>query len=130
MNILEAILRLHGARGTLGSPRESAVAELLGHPDKLVATFAAFTAAENAINRQEATEKSEAFTAIFNFVKSGEQPRAMAAGEKDAIQTELSPFISTAVRQALADRSSSISYDQTDDFVRVLTSPELHDEAA
>src|SRR6202011_2991527 len=50
MNILEAILRFHGVRGKKGSARESQVAELVGRPDKLAATVAAFAAAEDAIN--------------------------------------------------------------------------------
>jgi len=130
MNILEAILRLHGVRGTVGSPRESPVAELLGHPDKLAATVAAFAAAEDAVNSPAATERSEAFKAKFNFVKSGEQPRAMVPADKEGIQTEVMPFIVAAVRQALAEGKWNISDDQADEFVHVLTSPELHEEAA
>jgi hypothetical protein len=130
MNILEAILRLHGVRGTVGSPRESPVAELLGHPDKLAATVAAFAAAEDAVSNPAATERSEAFKAKFNFVKSGEQPRAMAPADKEGIQTEVMPFVVAAVRQALAEGKWNISHDQADEFVHVLTSPELHEEAA
>jgi hypothetical protein len=130
MNILEAILRLHGDRGTVGSPRESAVAELMAQPDKLTETIAAFAAAENAINSQEATERSEAFKATFNFVKSGETPRAMAPADKDDIQAELIPIMAAAVSQALAERNWSISRGQVTEFVHVLTSPELHEEAA
>jgi hypothetical protein len=130
MNILEAILRFHGVRGEMGSARGSQVAELLQHPDKLAATLAAFAAAEDAINSPSATEKSEAFKAIFNFIKSGEKPRAMFPAEKDAIQAEEMPFIILAVRQASTDCGWNISPDQIEDFVRVLTSPELHEEAA
>ena len=130
MNILESILRLHGVQGTKGSPRESPVAELLGHPDKLAATVAAFAAAEDAVNSPAATERSEAFKAKFNFTKSGEKPRAMAPADKDTIQAEVMPLIIAAIRQALAERKSNISPDQVDEFVHVLTSPELHEEAA
>ena len=130
MNILEAILHLHGERGEKGSPRGSRVAELLEHPDKLAVTVAAFAAAENAINSPEATDRSEAFKAKFNFIKSGEKPRAMAPADKDGIQTEVMPFIFAAVRQALTGCKWNISHDQEDEFVRVLTSPELHEEAA
>jgi hypothetical protein len=35
MNILESILRLHGVRGTIASPRDALVAELLGIPTSL-----------------------------------------------------------------------------------------------
>ena len=129
-NILEAILRLHGERGTNGLPRESRVAELLAHPDKLAATLAVFAAAENAINSPESTERSEAFKAKFNFTKSGEKPRAMAPADKDGIQAEVMPLIVAAVRQALAECGWTISHDQTEEFVFVLTSPELHEEAA
>jgi hypothetical protein len=128
-NIVEAILRLHGERGTNGLPRESRLAEFLGHPDKLAATLAAFAAAENAINSSEATERSEAFKANFNFTKSGEKPRAMAPADKDGIQAEVMPLIVTAVRQALTECEWNISHDQTEEFVHVLTSPELHEEA-
>lgn len=130
MNILEAILRLHGEQGEKGFPRESPVAELLEHPDKLAATVAALAAAENAINSPAATERSEAFKQKFNFVKSGEKPRPMAPADKDGIQTEVMPFIIAAVRQALTECNGNISHDQTEEFVRVLTSPELHEEAA
>jgi hypothetical protein len=130
MNILEAILRLHGQRGTKGCPRESRVAALLEHPDKLAATVAALAAAENAINSPAATERSEAFKQKFNFVKSGEKPRPMAPADKDGIQTEVMPFIVAAVGQALAECKPNISGDQTKELVRVLTSPELHEEAA
>jgi hypothetical protein len=102
----------------------------LGHPDKLAATVAAFVAAENAINSPPATAKSEAFKAKFNFVKSGEKPRAMAPADKDAIQAEVMPFIIVAAGQALAECQWNISNDQTEEFVDVLTSPELHEEAA
>ncbi len=130
MNIVEAILRLHGEMGRAGAPRASRVAELLERPDKLAATVVAFSAAESAINSPAATERSEAFKLIFNFVKSGETPRAMAPADKDLIQAEVMPFIVAAVRQALAERQSNISDDQTEEFVRVLTSPELHHDAA
>jgi hypothetical protein len=130
MNILEAILRLHGEQGTIGSPRESRVAELLEEPDKLAATVAAFAAAENAVNSSAATERSEAFKEIFNFVKSGEKPRAMAPADKGGIQALVVPFIVAAVRQALAEGNWADSHDLTEEFVRVLTSPELHEEAA
>jgi hypothetical protein len=102
----------------------------LAHPDKLAATVAAFAAAENAINSPAATERSEAFKAKFNFVKSGEKPRAMAPADKDAIQAEVMPLIVVAVGQALAERQWNISNDRTEEFVHVLTSPELHEEAA
>ena len=129
-NILEAILRLHGERGTRGLPRESQVTERLGHPDKLAATLAALAAAENAINSPESTERSEAFKAKFNFTKSGEKPRPMAPADKDGIQTEVMPFMVASVRQALTECKSNISDDRAEEFVHVLTSPELHDEAA
>lgn len=130
MNILEAILRLHGEKGRIGFPRDSTVADLLEHPDKLAATVAAFAAAENAVNSPTATERSEAFKEIFNFTKSGEKPRAMAPADKEGIQTAVMPFIAAAVRQALAECKWNISHDQAEEFVRVLTSPELHEEAA
>lgn len=130
MNILESILRLHGVQGTKGSPRVALVAELLGHPDKLAATVAAFAAAEDAVNSPAATERSEAFKAKFNFTKSGEKPRAMAPADKDTIQAQVMPLIIAAIRQALADRKSNISPDQVDEFVHVLTSPELHKKSA
>lgn len=130
MNILEAILRLHGERGTAGCPRESRVAELLEHPDNLAAALASFAAAENAINSPAATERSEAFKQKFNFVKSGEKPRPMAPADKDGIQAEVMPFIVTAVMEALTECNWKISHDQAEEFVHVLTSPELHDEAA
>ncbi len=130
MNILEAILRLHGLRGDKGFPRESAVAGLLEHPDKLIVTDAAFAAAENAINSPAATERSEAFKQKFNFFKSGEKPRAMVPADKDGIQAEVMPFIIAAVTQALTECKWNISDGRTDDFVHVLTSPELHEEAA
>jgi hypothetical protein len=102
----------------------------LEHPDKLAVTVAAFAAAENAINSPAATERSEAFKVKFNFTKSGEKPRAMAPADKDGIQTEVMPFITAAVRQALDECTWDISHDQAEDFVHVLTSPELHEEAA
>lgn len=129
-NILEAILRLHGERGTVGLPRGSRVAELLAQPDRLTVTVAAFAAAENAINSQAATERSEAFKATFNFAKSGEKPRAMTPADKGGIQTELALFIVAAVEQSLAECNSDVSHVQLEEFVHVLTSPELHDEAA
>ncbi|HZN83643.1 MAG TPA: hypothetical protein VFC01_28750 [Mycobacterium sp.] len=130
MNILEAILRLHGEQGTKGCPRDSRVAELLEHPDKLAATVAAFAAAETAINSPAATERSEAFKQIFNFVKSGEKPRPMAPADKDGIQAEVMPLLVAAVSEALAECKSTTSHDQTEEFLRILTSPELHEEAA
>lgn len=130
MNILEAILRLHGMRGEKGLARESRVVELLEHPDKLTATVAAFAAAEKAIQSPEATERSEAFKQKFNFIKSGEKPRAMIPAEKDGIQTEVMPFISVAVKQALTEGKWNISHDQAEEFLNVLTSPELHEGAA
>lgn len=130
MNILEAILRLHGLQGENGFSRESPVAELLDHPDKLAATVAALAAAENAINSPAATERSEAFKQKFNFVRSGEKPRAMAPADKDGIQSEVMSVIIAAVRQALTERKWNISHDQAEEFVHVLTSPELHEEAA
>jgi hypothetical protein len=72
---------------------------------------------------------SEAFKAKFHFVKSGEEPRAMAA-DKDAIQAEVMPFIIVAVGQALAECQWNMSNDQAEEFVHVLTSPELHEAAA
>ena len=130
MNILEAILRLHGLQGEKGSSRESAVAELLEHPDKLAVTVAGFAAAENAINSPTSTELSEAFKAKFNFTKSGEKPRAMAPADKDGIQAEVMPLIAAAVKQALTERKWNTSHDTAEEFVHVLTSPELHEEAA
>ena len=85
---------------------------------------------ENAKNSPTATERSEAFKEIFDFAKSGEKPRAMAPADKDAIQAEVMPFIIVAVGQALAECQWNISNDQTEEFVHVLTSPELHEEAA
>lgn len=130
MNILEAILRLHGMQGKRGSAREPRVAELLGESDKLAATVAAFAAAENAINCPAATERSEAFKEKFNFIKSGEKPRAMAPADKESIQTEVMPFIVAAVRQAMAECKWNTSHDQAEEFVQVLMSPELHEESA
>lgn len=128
-NILEAILRLHGRVGKRGVPRQSAVADVLGQPDALATTVAAFAAAESAVNSPESTEMSEAFKAGFNFTKSGEAPRAMAPSDKDGIQAAVTPLIAAAVEQALAARGSTVPRRQVDDFVGVLTSPELHDEA-
>jgi hypothetical protein len=54
---------------------------------------------------------------------------AFAAAEKDGIQAAVAPLIAAAVQQALAARGSAIPRHQVDDFVGVLTSPELHDEA-
>jgi hypothetical protein len=130
MNILEAILRLHGQRGTRGFPREFPVSELLGQPDKLAATVAAFAAAENAINSPAATERSESFKLKFNFITSGERPRAMAPADKDGIQSEVTPLIIAAVTRALAGCQWDISDERAEEFVGVLTSPELHEEAA
>ena len=129
LNILEAILRLHGSRGKRGAPRQSAVVELLRQPDKLATTVAVFTAAEKAMNSPESTAISEAFKARFNFTSSGEPPRAMAPSDKDRIQADVAPLIVAAVKQTLADRGSTVPREQIDDFVRVLTSPELHDGA-
>jgi hypothetical protein len=53
----------------------------------------------------------------------------MAPADNDAIQAEAIPFI-VAVDQALAECQWNISNDQTEEFVHVLTSPELHEEAA
>jgi hypothetical protein len=130
MNILEGILRLHGLQGEKGFSRESSVAELLEHPDKLAVTVAAFAAAEDAINSSAATQRSEAFKSIFNFTMSGEKPRAMAPADKDGIQAEVMPFIVEAVTQALAECNGNSPHGQVEEFVRVVTSPELHDEAA
>lgn len=130
MNILEAILRLHGRRGRVGFARAPQVAEVLADPDRLAVTSAAFVAAEEAINSPEATELSENFKETFNFAKSGETPRGMRPEEKDRIQGQVVPFLEAAVVQALAECSSNISREQVTDFVRVLTSPELHPEAA
>jgi hypothetical protein len=130
LNILEAVLRLHGERGEKGVPRDSRVAELMGDPDKIAATIAAFGAAQSAIDCLAATEMSEAFKAKFNFTKSGETPRAMAPLDKDTIQAEVMPFIIAEIGQVLAERQWTISEDRTAEFVRVVTSPELHDEAA
>jgi hypothetical protein len=130
LNILEAILRLHGQRGTPGVPRHSAVGELLRDPDKLAATVAAFAAAESAVNSPESTEKSDTFKAQFNFAASGETPRAMAPSDKDAIQAESMPAMVAAVIRASADGGAPFSDDHVKDFVWVLTSPELHDEAS
>jgi len=102
----------------------------LAHPDKLAATVASFAAAENAINSPASSELSEAFKAKFNFTKSGEKPRAMAPADKDGIQAEVMPFMIAAVRQALTECKWHISDDRTEEFVHVLTSPELHEEAA
>lgn len=130
MNILEAVLRLHGERGKVSVPRDCRAAELLGHPDNLARTIAAFEAAENAINSAAATERSEAFKEEFNFVKSGEKPRAMAPADKDGIQADIMPFIIAAVSQALTEGKWNISHGQVEEFVHVVTSPELHEEAA
>jgi hypothetical protein len=130
LNILEATLRLHGERGLIGTSREPQLVEILGHPAALTTTVAAFRAAQAAIDSAEATARSEAFKERFNFIRSGEKPRAMAAAEKDAIQGEVMPFIVTAVGKALAAGASTISQDHVEDFVHVLTTPELHDEAA
>jgi hypothetical protein len=54
----------------------------------------------------------------------------MAPADKDGIQAEVMPFIVAAVRQALTECNWNISHDQSQDFVNVLTSPELHEEAA
>jgi hypothetical protein len=102
----------------------------LEHPDKLAATVAALAAAENAINSPAATERSEAFKQIFNVVKSGEKPRPMAPADKDGIQAEVMPLLVAAVSEALTECKSNISHDQTEEFVRVVTSPELHEDAA
>lgn len=130
MNILEATLRLHGERGAVGSPRGCAVAELLARPDTLAATIAAYAAAESAVDSEAATERSEAFKAKFNFAKSGETPRAMTPADKDEIQSELSSFIVAAVRQTLVEHELVVSDHRVEDFVAILTSPELHAEAA
>jgi hypothetical protein len=130
MNIVEAILRLHGERGTIGAPRESQLAELLGQPGVLTATIAAFAAATNAIDGATSTEKSEAFKDTFNFSRSGERPRAMFAAEKDGVQAAVMPLVIAAVTPARAEGEWNISQKQIEDFVNVLTTPELHEEAA
>jgi hypothetical protein len=130
MNIVEAILRLHGERGTIGTPREAQLTKLLSQPGVLAATVAAFAAAENAINGAASTERSEAFKDTFNFSQSGEKPRAMFAAEKDGIQAEVMPLVIAAVTHALAEGVRTVAHEQIEDFVNVLTTPELHDEAA
>jgi hypothetical protein len=130
MNILESILRLHGMKGTKGSQRDAQVAEILEQPDKLSTTIAVFAAAERAVNSAAAAVKSDVFREKFNFTKTGEQSRPMLPEEKIAIQTETMPFIVTAVRQVLEERKVALSQDQLETFVAVLTSPELHEEAA
>lgn len=129
-NILEAVLRLHGSRGEKGISRHLHVAELLRDPDRLAATVTAFSAATEAVNSPESTVNSEAFKEIFNFKRSGESPRAMAPAENDAIQAEVVPFISAAVDTALIECGQPISPERLHEFVLVLTSPELHAEAA
>jgi hypothetical protein len=123
MNILEAILRLHGLRGQVGSSRVPQVIEVLSRPDALATTLAAFAAAEDAINGSASTAKSEAFKAKFDFVTSGLTPRAMAPADKDGIQAEVAPLLVAAVEQAFPGGKA-------DHFVAVLTSPELHEQAA
>jgi hypothetical protein len=54
----------------------------------------------------------------------------MAPADKEGIQTEVMPLIIAAVTKALAECKWNISHDQTEEFVHVLTSPELHEEAA
>jgi hypothetical protein len=63
-------------------------------------------AAESAINSPAATERSEAF------------------------KQEVMPLLVAAVSEALAECKSTTSHDQTEEFLRILTSPELHEEAA
>jgi hypothetical protein len=130
MNILESILRLHGMQGKKGSPRDAQVAELLSHPDKLATTIAVFAAAEHAVNSPGASAKSDVFREQFNFMKSGAQSRPMNPEEKIAIQLETIPFITAAVRQVLDERKVDLSQEQLGKFVLILTSPELHEEAA
>jgi len=125
MNILEAILRLHGVQSKKDGSRDSQVAELLEHPDKLATTIAVFAAAEHAINSLEASDKSNVFREKFNFIRTGEKSRGMAPVEKIAIQTETMPFIIEAARQILAERQLDISDEQLKKFVYILTSPEL-----
>jgi surface polysaccharide O-acyltransferase-like enzyme len=55
---------------------------------------------------------------------------AIRTAENDGIEAEVTPFMITAIGQALAECNSNVSHDQVDEFVRVLTSPELHEEAA
>jgi hypothetical protein len=129
MNILDAILSLHGAQRKKDSSRDSQVAELLEHPEKLATTIAVFAAAEHAINSPGATEKSDTFREKFNFIKNGEKSRGMTPDEKTAIQTETMPFIIAAVRQVLVERQLDIPQEQLEKFVHVLTSPELYEEA-
>jgi hypothetical protein len=111
-------------------PRESRVAEVLEHPDKLAATVAALAAAETAINSPAALREVEAFKQIFNFVKSGQKPRPMAPADKDGIQSEVMPLLVAAVSEVLTECKTTTSHDQTEEFPRILTSPELHEEAA
>jgi hypothetical protein len=130
LNILEAILRLHGRRGDHGVPRAAAVAEVLQDPVKLAATLAIFVAAEDAVNSAAATELGELFKAKFNFAQSGERPRAMAPEEKDAIQADIIPIMLEAIKSDVAQSDWQITEGQAMDFVQVLTSLELHAEAA
>jgi hypothetical protein len=133
LNILESILRLHGLKNQKDQkdcPLEDKVAEFLEHPDKLATTIAVFAAAERAIHTAASTEKSEAFKEQFNFIRSGEKPRAMKPEEKDAIQAEVMPFIIAAIKTVLAEIKQFISEEQLQKFVFVLTSPELYHEPA
>jgi hypothetical protein len=54
----------------------------------------------------------------------------MAPADKDGIQAEVMPLMIAAVTHALAECEWNISQDQTEEFLQVLTSPELHEEAA
>jgi hypothetical protein len=54
----------------------------------------------------------------------------MAPADKDGIQAEVMPLIVAAVGQALTECKWIISVEQTEEFLRVVTSPELHEEAA
>jgi hypothetical protein len=130
LNILEAILVLHGVKSGRDTPRDSQVAELLEQPDKLAATIAVVASAERAINAAAAAEKSDAFRNKFNFIKTGERSRPMNPEEKIAIQTETMPFIIAAVRQVLVEAQLDMPQEQLAKFVQILTSPELYQEAS
>jgi hypothetical protein len=54
----------------------------------------------------------------------------MAPADKDGIQTDVMPVVAGAVKQALAECNWDASSEQIKEFVRLLTSPELHEEAA
>jgi len=130
LNILEAILRLHGVKSDNKHSPEAQVAEIFGHPDKLAITTAVFSAAEHAIQTAPSTERSEAFKEQFNFIRTGEKPRAMRPEEKNAIQAEVMPYIIAAVKEVLAEWKFDLLEEQLHNFVFVLTSPELYQEPA